>query len=76
MTPTCDPHVFIEERREGYVRYYRTSDGRRWEVLGVCDQRGDCWQGAVGPKPTLDSPVTPEFRDCCPFAYVELLRAD
>jgi hypothetical protein len=68
---TCDPFVFIEEKREGYVRY-RNTEGRRWEVHGVCDQRGDCWAGAVGPKPELDCPVTPEFKGCCPFMFVEL----
>ena len=69
---TCDPYVWIEEQREGYVRYVRTTDGRRWEVYGVCDQRGDCWEGAVGARPTLDCPVTPEFKGCCPFTFVEL----
>jgi hypothetical protein len=43
---TADPHVLIEERREGYVRY-RQDNGRRWEVHGVCDRRGDCLIGAV-----------------------------
>lgn len=71
MIPTSDPYVFIEEKREGYVRY-RNLDGRRWEVHGVCDQRGHCWEGANGPKPELDSPVTPEFKGCCPFRFVEL----
>ena len=47
MTPTADPHVFIEEQREGYVRYHRTSVGRRWEVHGTCDRRGDCLIGSV-----------------------------
>lgn len=47
MEPTSDPHVFIEERREGYVRYQRRTDGRRWEVWGTCDHRGDCLIGAV-----------------------------
>jgi hypothetical protein len=46
-TPTADPHVFIEEQRPGFVRYQRTTDGRRWEVHGVCDRRGDCLIGAV-----------------------------
>lgn len=71
MQPTCDPFVWIEERGEGFVRY-RNAAGRRWEVHGTCDKRGDCWQGAVGPAPTLDCPVTPEFTGCCPFTYVEL----
>lgn len=47
MEPTTDPHVLIEERREGYVRYRRISDGRRWEVYGTCDRRGDCLIGIV-----------------------------
>lgn len=72
LQPTCDPFVLIEEQREGYVRYVRTTDGRRWEVHGTCDRRGHCWQGASGPAPTLDCPVTPEFQGCCPFTYVEL----
>ncbi len=44
MIPTSDPYVFIEEQREGYVRY-RNLDGRRWEVHGTCDRRGDCMIG-------------------------------
>lgn len=44
--PTSDRHVFIEERSPGYVRY-RSDDGWRWEVRGVCDQRGYCLVGAV-----------------------------
>jgi hypothetical protein len=46
LEPTADPHVFIEERREDYVRY-RNRDGRRWEVHGVCDRRGDCLIGST-----------------------------
>ena len=69
MTPTADPHTWIEEQRSGYVRY-RNSEGRRWEVFGICDMRGDCLVGAVspllGPPDTrLDVPVTPEFDACC-----------
>lgn len=83
--PTSDPHVFIEEQREGYVRY-RCTDGRRWEVHGICDHRRDCMVGAVVdgvlietveqaralPKPDLDCPVGPGFKDCCPLRIVEL----
>lgn len=47
MIATADPDVFIEEQREGYCRYRRISDGRRWEVHGFCDRRGDCIVGAV-----------------------------
>lgn len=75
MIPTCDPDVMIEEQRVGYV-CYRNKDGRRWEVWGICDQRGNCSQGAVNTKPELDCPVTPEFKDCCPFTFVELDRGD
>lgn len=71
LQPTCDPTVWIEEIRIGYVRY-QNNYGRRWEVHGVCDQRGHCWQGAANPKPELDCPVTPEFKGCCPFIFVEL----
>jgi hypothetical protein len=46
VIPTADPNCVIEEQREGYVRYRALSSGRRWEVHGVCDQRGDCLIGA------------------------------
>lgn len=46
LKPTADPTVFIEEQRDGYVRY-RATDGRRWEITGHCDRRGDCLIGAV-----------------------------
>ena len=81
-TPTVDPHVQIEEQRDGYVRY-TSDDGRRWEVLGTCDHRGDCLIGAVidgevveTPERArelavaytgLDVPVTPKFEGCCPL---------
>lgn len=42
---TADPLIFIEEQRSGYVRYRRSTDGRRWEVWGTCDHRGDCLIG-------------------------------
>lgn len=47
-TPTADPEIVIEAQREGYVRY-RRADGRRWEVHGTCDRRGDCLIGAAIP---------------------------
>lgn len=79
LLPTADPYVFIEEEYEGYIRYQSTN-GRRWEVLGVCDYRGDCLIGAVNPslgprEERLDVPVTPEFNSCCGkdiFKYNEL----
>lgn len=80
-----DPHVWIEEQRHGYTRY-RCDDGRRWEVLGVCDGRRDCMVGAVVdgvlietveqaralPTPELDCPVGSGFRGCCDLQVVEL----
>lgn len=71
LTPTCDPHVWIEDQREGFVRY-RNADGRRWEVLGVCNRCGKCWEGAVGPAPELDCPVTPELQGCDQLTFNEL----
>lgn len=56
---TSDPGVWIEEQRDGYVRY-RNSSGRRWEVHGVCDRRGDCLIGAVIDTP--DGPVEVESK--------------
>jgi len=52
MQPTQDPAIFIEEKRVGYVRY-RDINGRRWEVHGVCDGRGNCWIGTVRPDGTM-----------------------
>lgn len=46
MEPTQDPHVWIEEQREGYVRY-RNDEGRRWEVHGECVGLAHCIVGAV-----------------------------
>lgn len=45
-TPTATWDTFIEEQREGYCRYWNL-DGRRWEVHGFCDRRGDCLIGVV-----------------------------
>lgn len=78
LTPTCDPFVFIEEQREGYV-IYQALDGRRWSVSGVCDGNRACMVGAVVdgmlietveqawalPTPELDCPVGPGFSGCC-----------
>lgn len=81
-----DPNVVIEEQREGYVRYRRDNDGKRWEVYGICDDNRACMVGAVVdgvyienieqaralPKPDLDCPVFLGFSDCCPLRVVEL----
>lgn len=58
MIQTADPFIVIEEQRKGYVRY-RHADGRRWEIWGECDKRGDCAIGSVVDTP--DGPV--EIRD-------------
>lgn len=50
--PTADPAVVIEARGDGWVRY-QSADGRRWEVHGQCDRRGDCLIGAVVDGRTL-----------------------
>lgn len=76
LIATCEPFVWLEEVREGYWRYVDATTGQRWEVFGICDQRGDCWEGAVGPKPTLDCPVRPGFTGCCPLTFVELAPAE
>lgn len=97
LEATADPTVFIEARGGDWTRYRRTTDGRRWEVHGACDRRGDCLVGAYIAKEGRvmrdkkdveatslkyalsgrldaeeDVPVTPEFRGCCPFSFVEL----
>lgn len=53
MERTHDPDVVVEHREppdghghHGMVRYRRLSDGRRWEVHGHCDYRGNCLIGA------------------------------
>lgn len=85
LVATADPHVVIEEQRHGYVRY-RCDDGRRWEVLGVCDHNRACLVGAVVddvlvetveharalPKPELDCPVGLGFKGCCDLRIVVL----
>lgn len=47
LTPTVDPDVFIEASGSGYVRYWRASDLRRWEVHGACTHLGFCVVGGV-----------------------------
>lgn len=69
LKPTSDPHVFIEASRRGYVRYYRDTDGRRWEVHGQCDRRGDCLIGVVVANERGEPEV---IRD---HAHVEELKA-
>jgi hypothetical protein len=82
---TIDPHVWIEEQFEAYVRY-RADDGRCWEVHGVCDHNRACMVGAVVdgaliesvaqaralPRPKLDCPVGPGFSGCCELKVAEL----
>ncbi len=75
MEQTCDPYVLIEERAEQRIRYVNITTGRRWDVLGTCNMCGACWEGAVGPAPTLDCPVTPEIKCCTELTFVELTKA-
>lgn len=79
--------IRIEAKSANYVRY-RARSGRRWEVYGVCDKRGLCLVGGTvdgefvetqeraqelaRAYTGLDDPVTPEFKGCCPFEFVEL----
>lgn len=55
MIPTSDPTVFIEEQREGYWRYVQPETGKRWEIEGFCDRRGDCMIGAVVDGVTIQN---------------------
>jgi hypothetical protein len=87
MLSTSDPDILIEEQREGYVRYQHM-DGRRWEVHGVCDKRGNCLVGAVIDDEYIetterahelalaydgpDVPVGPGFKGCCPLVVTVL----
>lgn len=47
MEPTFDPDIGLEEQAVDYWRYFRFSNGDRWEVFGHCDRRGFCLIGAV-----------------------------
>lgn len=85
--PTVDPSIRITHRGEGLIRYQHV-DGRRWEVRGVCDHRGDCLVGAVIDGEFVetqerahelalaydgpDVPVGPGFSGCCPLEVTEL----
>jgi hypothetical protein len=45
---TIDPDVVIESREgDSSVVYRRLSDGLRWRVTGVCDNRGLCTVGSA-----------------------------
>lgn len=68
LEPTEDVYIYIEERRPpDYIRYV-SAQGKRWEVIGVCTNVGNCWEGAVGGKPELDCPFSPEYKGgCCPM---------
>ncbi len=67
LIPTSDPDTFIEEQHDGYVRYRNIVTGKRHEVHGVCDQRGDCIIGAVIDTP--DGPI--QIRD---HAHIDDLK--
>lgn len=64
-TPTFDPCVFIESESPGYIRYWRSTDLRRWEVHGACKNRGYCIIGANlpdGTQPTTLQAVLDWFK--------------
>lgn len=50
LTPTVDPHIFIEDQRDGYIRYINPESGLRWEVHGQCDFRGYCLEGTINQE--------------------------
>ena len=84
LIATCDPNVYAEALRRGYVRYVNIVTGERWEVIGTCTQIGKCWAGAADPTfrayleaNQLDCPVTPKFNSvgCCQFTYNVLTPA-
>ena len=66
LLETCDPYVVIESQTPTSVIYLAPASGVRWRIDGVCNKCGACWQGAVGPVPTLDCPVTPEINKHIP----------
>ena len=61
-------YTYIEERRPpDYIRYINTH-GKRWEVIGICNGNGACWQNSPSPKPELDSVISWTYTgECCPF---------
>lgn len=42
---TCDPGCWIIEKSEGRV-VYETTEGEKWEILGTCNQCGECEVGS------------------------------
>ena len=76
LEPTCDPFVFIEERKVGYIRYREVQSGiitKRWEVHGICTGIGKCYEGAANEKPILDCPVNEFFKKGCCDLKVKIL---
>jgi hypothetical protein len=70
LIQTCDPYVWIEDQRRGYIRYRNVVSGRRWEVLGTCiyegNANGPCSTPYEGqplgpPEGRLDVPIAPEL---------------
>lgn len=87
MISTIDNSIFIEEKTDSYIKYLSV-DGKRWEVHGICDHRGDCIVGSVINGEFVstierahelamsyegpDIPVGPGFSGCCALRIVEL----
>lgn len=69
-------YTYIEEKREGYIRYV-SAKGERWEVIGVCTNIGTCREGAASPMPELNCPITPSYNnECCPMTINVLNNAN
>jgi len=45
MEQTCDPTCWIVERSEDRV-VYETTEGEKWEIVGKCNQCGECEVGS------------------------------
>ena len=67
---TADPYIFIEEQSAGYVRYWRSTDDRRWIVNGTCIQLGNCIIGSEIKDPPTE-PVIIQDHD-----HIEALKLD
>lgn len=69
---TCDPTVIIVYQETDLIIYYQIETEESWIIYGKCTDKGYCYEGAVNPKPELDCPVRPEFKDCCDLRGVYL----
>jgi hypothetical protein len=63
VIPTVDPDIFIEHEESDLV-IYQATDGRRWEIRGTWDYRGDCNTIAL-------SPVSSDTSDKFMFGFLQ-----